>query len=131
MAERDLIGRRVIERQSSTLALPWPDRDLVEFKLDTDDTLFPAGASIRVTVGRSWDGGLTWRDAFAVFDGGALATRTAASKGGHYIRIGSPQVRDDSRPDDPLARRLNRPTHVRVGVEPLRGTPRVGIRGDV
>ena len=33
MAERDLIGRRVIERQSSTLALPWPARDLVEFKL--------------------------------------------------------------------------------------------------
>lgn len=107
----------VVSRRSSSIR-PWPGRSGV-LVLRLDDLSFLVGTTVRVTIDVSWDGGQTfpWSDT-TDFQGGAKSGDGSAPS----IQLG-PFLR--------RGRQSDNPTHVRVSLDPIRGLPVVGLRGNI
>lgn len=110
-------SKSIIEKTTSTVKT-WPTEDGV-LKLQLDDVNFTdKSTSILVTTELSWDGGITflWTDRTAW--PGASKSRNGFPPG---LRIG-PFL---------TARGIRLPSHVKVNIEPLAGTPSVGLKGNI
>jgi len=117
-------AERTSQRVESTVKR-WPE-GAATLKFQLDDTLFNSRAErVRVTLQCSWDGGATWpwTDSDNVWTGG-----TKARDGAPHSCIVGPFKRGTRA--QPLRGEVFNPTHVRFFIEPVAGTPTVGLMAE-
>lgn len=116
--DETILVKQIVNTKVSTVPVDWPAEDRLKIQLlDSDFT--DAATEIKVTVQASWDKGSTyrWSDT-TIWQGGAKA-RDGASPS---LTLG-PFLGSDGK--------VNNPTTLKIHMEPNKGTPTLGLKGNL